>query len=140
VRARRVSGGLLDRVPAAALESFAGVGFPFLAGVIRDGDVVLDIGSGSGTDVFIARHFTGAAGRVIGLDMTAAMREKLARRAAAARLRNIDVHSFLQAGRRDVRVLNAYDYFAGSDNAETRKVAGQFGAHAIVLTALAPAV
>lgn len=68
---------LLDRVPARALESFAGVGYPFQCDVIRSGDVVLDIGSGAGTDVFIALDSGGATGRVIGLDMTRAMREKL---------------------------------------------------------------
>ena len=40
----------LDQLPASALESFAGVGYPFAAGVIQDADTVLDIGSGSGTD------------------------------------------------------------------------------------------
>jgi arsenite methyltransferase len=68
---------LLDRVPARALESFAGVGYPFQSDVIRPGDVVLDIGSGAGTDVFVALEQAGPTGRVIGLDMTKAMREKL---------------------------------------------------------------
>jgi len=36
----------LDRLPARAVESFAGVGYPFAANVIRPGDTVLDIGSG----------------------------------------------------------------------------------------------
>lgn len=36
----------LDLVPASAVESFAGVGYPFATGVIREGDVILDIGSG----------------------------------------------------------------------------------------------
>ena len=44
----------LDGLPAEATESFAGVGYPFAADVIRPGDAVLDIGSGSGTDTLIA--------------------------------------------------------------------------------------
>ena len=44
----------LDALPATAVESFAGVGYPFAAGVLRAGDVVLDIGSGSGTDAILA--------------------------------------------------------------------------------------
>jgi arsenite methyltransferase len=68
---------LLDRIPARALESFAGVGYPFQCDVIRPGDIVLDIGSGAGTDVFIALEKAGPGGRVIGLDLTKAMREKL---------------------------------------------------------------
>ena len=67
----------LDRLPPTVVASFAGVGYPFAAQVIRPGDTVLDIGSGSGTDAFIAAHLVGPAGRVIGLDMTAPMREKL---------------------------------------------------------------
>jgi SAM-dependent methyltransferase len=67
----------LDGLPAEATESFAGVGYPFAANVIRQGDAVLDIGSGSGTDVLIAARLTGQSGVVYGLDMTRAMREKL---------------------------------------------------------------
>ena len=39
--------GDLDRVPASAIQSFAGVGYPFAANVIHEGDTVLDVGSGS---------------------------------------------------------------------------------------------
>ena len=49
----------LDGLPAEATESFAGVGYPFAADVICPGDAVLDIGSGSGTDVLIAAMLTG---------------------------------------------------------------------------------
>jgi arsenite methyltransferase len=69
----------LDGLPAEATESFAGVGYPFAADVIRQGDAVLDIGSGSGTDALIAAMLTGQTGVVYGLDMTRAMREKLQR-------------------------------------------------------------
>src|SRR5262245_57602759 len=73
----------LDDVPAEAVESFAGVGYPFAADVIGEGDVVLDVGSGSGTDSLIAAILTGPSGTVHALDMTRAMREKLRRNAAA---------------------------------------------------------
>jgi arsenite methyltransferase len=73
----------IELVPEAALESFAGVGCPFHAAVIHAGDVVLDVGSGSGTDVLIARHIVGDAGRVVALDVTNAMLERL--RATARR-------------------------------------------------------
>ena len=82
---------LLDQVPSEAVESFAGVGYPFQAGVIRPGDRVLDIGSGSGTDTLIASRLVGPAGRVIGLDMTAAMRSKLAANVTRATASNVDV-------------------------------------------------
>jgi SAM-dependent methyltransferase len=66
----------LDRIPASATESFAGVGYPFAAGVIGRGDTVLDVGAGSGTDTLIASLLVGAEGKVYGLDMTPAMLEK----------------------------------------------------------------
>jgi arsenite methyltransferase len=81
----------LDAVPAEATESFAGVGYPFAADVIREGDTVLDIGSGSGTDALIAALVAGAAGTVHALDMTEAMREKLRRNVAAMKAANVRV-------------------------------------------------
>jgi len=84
-------GEMLDRIPATATESFAGVGFPFAAGVIREGDIVLDIGSGSGTDALIASRLVGETGAVHGLDMTTAMREKLERNAVQMHAKNVSV-------------------------------------------------
>jgi arsenite methyltransferase len=81
----------LDRIVPAAVESFAGVGYPFAAGGIREGDTVLDIGSGSGTDVLIAALITGPTGTVIGLDMTEAMRRKCLDNAARMGLTNVRV-------------------------------------------------
>lgn len=79
----------LDPVPPAALESFAGVAHPFRAAVIRPGDDVLDVGSGAGTDVFIAARLVGPDGSVTGLDMTRAMREKLDAIAAERGFENV---------------------------------------------------
>ncbi len=61
----------LDRVPAAAIDSFAGVGYFLDLAAISPGEVVLDLGSGSGTDSFLAALAVGEAGSVIGIDMTA---------------------------------------------------------------------
>jgi SAM-dependent methyltransferase/predicted DsbA family dithiol-disulfide isomerase len=63
----------LAKLPPTALESFAGVGYPFAAGAVRTGDTVLDIGSGSGTDVLYASLKVGPSGRVFGVDFTPAM-------------------------------------------------------------------
>jgi len=208
----------LDPLPATAVESFAGVGYPFAAGVIQPGDVVLDIGSGSGTDALIAGRMVGPSGRVIGLDLTEAMRDKLRANAARVGAANLEVFAgnaeaiplpdgsvevvtsngvlnlvpdkprafreiarvlrpggrlqladivvrslpseacrarpelwaecivgatmvesyiagFEAVGLSDVQVLGRSDYFAGSSSAETRAVAGSFGAHSVVLRA-----
>jgi arsenite methyltransferase len=82
---------LLDAVPVTALESFAGVGYPFAANVVRPGDVVLDIGSGSGTDVLIASRLVGPAGKVYALDMTEAMRRKLRANVDLAGATNVEI-------------------------------------------------
>jgi SAM-dependent methyltransferase len=81
----------LDDVLPGAVESFAGVGYPFAADVIRVGDVVLDVGSGSGTDTLIASRLVGPRGKVIALDMTEAMRRKLEENAAGAGATNVQV-------------------------------------------------
>lgn len=60
----------LDRIPPAALESFAGVGYAFDLAALRPGEHVLDLGSGAGTDVFLAALAVGDEGRVVGVDMT----------------------------------------------------------------------
>lgn len=74
----------LDRIPREAVDSFAGVGYHFDIAAIKPSETVLDLGSGSGMDSFVAALKTGAAGKVLGVDMTNAQREK------AARLRDRD--------------------------------------------------
>ena len=59
----------LDRIPAEAIESFAGVGHYFHLAVQAD-ETVVDLGSGSGMDTFIAALKVGHAGKVFGVDMT----------------------------------------------------------------------
>jgi arsenite methyltransferase len=66
----------LDRVPAAAIESFAGVGYFLDLAAIAEGEAVLDLGSGSGTDSFLAALAASSSGRVIGIDMTDAQLAK----------------------------------------------------------------
>jgi arsenite methyltransferase len=74
----------LDAVPPDALVSFAGVGYALDLAGIKPGHTVLDLGSGSGTDAFVAAHLAGPLGRVIGIDMTDAQLTK-ARRMGATR-------------------------------------------------------
>jgi len=74
----------LEGISEDVIASFAGTGNPFSMGMPSDGEYVIDIGSGAGLDTTIAARAVGAAGHVIGLDMTSAMLEKA--RAGAASL------------------------------------------------------
>ncbi|HAW52331.1 MAG TPA: arsenite S-adenosylmethyltransferase, partial [Flavobacteriales bacterium] len=53
-----------------------GCGLPTQFALINRGDTVIDLGSGAGNDCFVARHETGAEGKVIGIDFTDSMIEK----------------------------------------------------------------
>jgi arsenite methyltransferase len=85
----------LARVPDATVESFAGVANHWLLGRIEPGDVVLDLGCGSGTDLLIAAQMTGPRGRAIGVDMTPAMLERAQASAAEMGLSNVELHEAL---------------------------------------------
>jgi arsenite methyltransferase len=86
---------LLNGIPAEALASFAGVGYHLDLAALRPGEAVLDLGSGSGTDLFCAAVLVGAAGRVAGVDITD---EQLAK---AGRLRD-------EAGFAQVELVQAH--------------------------------
>lgn len=213
----------LDALPPTAVESFAGVGYPFAADVCVPGQFVLDIGSGSGTDVLIASGLVGPKGKVYGLDMTKAMLEKAGRNAKIANAVNVELIEgnaetiplpdasvdivtsngvlnlvpdkprcfteifrvlrpggkiqiadivlgkpikpesqndpqlwaecivgaalqddyltmFANAGFRDLAVVRELDYFSGSSDSDTRKVAAKYGAKTIVLTGTRPPI
>jgi arsenite methyltransferase len=63
----------LDRAPAGAVASFAGVGNPHLRAGLRRGETVLDLGSGAGLDAIVASAQVGPAGKVIGVDLNPSM-------------------------------------------------------------------
>jgi arsenite methyltransferase len=85
----------LSHVPDATVESFAGVANHWALGTIEPGSTVLDLGCGAGTDLLIAAQLTGAGGRAIGVDMTAAMLERAAAGARAMGLANVELHEAL---------------------------------------------
>jgi arsenite methyltransferase len=85
----------LARVPDASVESFAGVANHWVLGRIDPGAVVLDLGCGAGTDLLIAAQMTGPTGRVIGVDMTAAMLRQVRASAEDMGLDNVDTHESL---------------------------------------------
>ncbi|GGX85999.1 hypothetical protein GCM10007160_11510 [Litchfieldella qijiaojingensis] len=83
----------LDRIPVEAIDSFAGVGHFFDLADIAPGEVVLDLGSGSGMDAFLAALKAGPEGRVLGLDMTEAQRLKAQRLAREAGFETVEFHA-----------------------------------------------
>jgi arsenite methyltransferase len=83
---------LLDRLPAQAVNSFAGVGYHLGLAHLLPGERVLDLGSGSGMDVFAAASQVAPHGSVTGVDITP---EQLAK---AERLR-YDEHVSFRAAR-----------------------------------------
>ena len=80
----------LANVPESAVESFAGVANPWMMGRLQPGERVLDLGSGAGTDSFVAAQMVGADGHVTGIDMTAAMLAKARAAAAEMGAANVD--------------------------------------------------
>jgi arsenite methyltransferase len=60
----------LDRIPVGSVESFAGVGYYFHLAELKEGEKVIDFGSGAGMDTFVAALKVGETGKVVGIDMT----------------------------------------------------------------------
>ncbi len=73
----------LDRAPAGAVESFAGVGNPHERSNLQPGETVLDLGSGAGLDAIISSWRIAPNGKVIGVDLNPAMCLKAQAHAAA---------------------------------------------------------
>lgn len=67
-----------------------GCGLPTEFAQIKEGDTVIDLGSGAGNDCFIARHETGATGKVIGIDFTEAMIAKARNNAEKLGYNNVE--------------------------------------------------
>jgi SAM-dependent methyltransferase len=64
---------VLDGLPGAAVEAFAGVSNVSVFAEIAQGATVLDLGCGAGLDSLIAAERAGAGGRVVGVDFSGAM-------------------------------------------------------------------
>lgn len=67
-----------------------GCGLPTQFARIRQGDVVIDLGSGAGNDCFIARAETGETGKVIGIDFTETMINKARKNAEVRGFHNVE--------------------------------------------------
>ena len=73
----------LDKAPAGAVASFAGVGNTHERADLQPGETVLDLGSGAGLDAIIAGWQVGPTGQVIGVDLNPSMCLKAQAHAAA---------------------------------------------------------
>jgi arsenite methyltransferase len=102
----------VDRMPDAAVESFAGVANPFSLRPLDKGEKIVDAGSGAGFDCFIAAQQVGPAGRVVGVDMLPEMLDKSRASARAMGLDNVEFREGLieempvEGGWADVLISN----------------------------------
>jgi len=79
----------LQQVPEGA-DLGLGCGNPIALASLREGETVLDLGSGAGLDVFLAAGKVGKSGRVVGVDMTPAMIERARENAKRGGYENVE--------------------------------------------------
>ncbi len=80
----------LSDLPDAAQLASAGCGNPTALAGLKEGEVVLDLGSGGGIDVFIAAKKVGPTGKAIGVDMTQEMLDLATKNAAELGFENVE--------------------------------------------------
>lgn len=82
--------GETDELPSAAVLASLGCGNPTALAELRDGETVLDLGSGGGIDVILSARRVGPTGKAYGLDMTDDMLALARRNAAEAGVANVE--------------------------------------------------
>ena len=81
----------LEALPPEAVVNSFGCGNPLAFSEVKEGDAVLDLGSGAGIDLLIAAKKVGPTGRAIGIDMTDEMIAKARENIAVSGLTNAEV-------------------------------------------------
>jgi len=89
LEALKYSSEIIDVLPQAVKDSYCGVGNPFAVEPVNEGEVVLDIGCGSGVDVIVAAMMTGPSGKVVGIDVTPEMLRRAQENLSLTDLKNI---------------------------------------------------
>ena len=82
--------GSRDEAPGAAIDASLGCGVPTAVADLRDGETVLDLGSGAGADVLISARRVAPNGKAIGLDMTDEMLDLARANARQAGVENVE--------------------------------------------------
>ena len=128
-----------------------GCGLPTEFAQIKEGDTIVDLGSGAGNDCFVARAITGASGKVIGIDFTDVMIEKARENAEKLALNNVefrqgDIEKIpMTANKADVVISNCVlnlvpdKQKAFSEIYRILKPGGHFSISDVVLTGSLPA-
>src|SRR4030043_2485129 len=79
----------LESVPEGA-DLGLGCGNPVALASLREGETVIDLGSGAGLDCFLAAKKVGASGKVIGVDMTSEMLDKARANCRKSNYKNVE--------------------------------------------------
>ncbi|UCH57759.1 MAG: arsenite methyltransferase [Candidatus Bathyarchaeota archaeon] len=80
----------LSELPDTAIGASAGCGNPTALAGLKEGEVVLDLGSGGGIDVFLAAKKVGPTGKAIGVDMTQEMIDLAMKNAEEVGFQNVE--------------------------------------------------
>jgi SAM-dependent methyltransferase len=81
----------LKVLPSDAVENSFGCGNPLAFANVKEGDVVLDLGSGAGIDILLAASKVGSTGKVIGVDMTPEMIKRAEENIRKSGFKNVEV-------------------------------------------------
>jgi SAM-dependent methyltransferase len=80
----------LEGLPDSVVRTISGCGNPTALAGLKEGEVVLDLGSGGGIDAFLAAKSVGPKGRVIGVDMTEEMIQLAKKNAEKMKVENVE--------------------------------------------------
>ena len=81
----------LQALPSDSVSNSFGCGNPLAFAGVKEGDVVLDLGSGAGIDILLAAKLVGPEGKVIGVDMTDEMIARAQENISTSGLNNVEV-------------------------------------------------